>query len=267
MSKQRQVGIEAEFFLLNPDGNAIVIPERWDRDSFTILGEVRGAPGNTTAEAIGNYYKRYYEVENKLKRNHQIVMEPMRLIDLKAYQKAMRDMNAVDKFDAINNIHNIYGTDISEYSDQVLKAGKIQGAKASCGLHIHFSCVDYAEQDITKDTYTSVNLPISVGDVSTYLSLYKMDEKEVKEKIRVEVSLLTKPAIEWMVKEMDEAFFEKFAPPEGKRTKYRQPGFYELKPHGFEYRSLPATKETVEALPEIVGTAFDLISTLSKKSW
>ena len=37
-------------------------------------------------------------------------------------------------------IRNIYGTDITEFSDQVLKGGKIQGMTVSCGLHINFSC-------------------------------------------------------------------------------------------------------------------------------
>jgi len=63
---------------------------------------------------------------------------------------------------------------------------------------------------------------------------------------------------------MDEAFFDRFAPAEKNRTKYRQPGFYELKDHGFEYRSLPANPETIEALPEIVGKAFELLGLLNK---
>jgi hypothetical protein len=47
------------------------------------------------------------------------------------------------------------------------------------------------------------------------------------------------------------------------RTKYRQPGFYELKPYGFEYRSLPANDAVMKALPEIVGKAFELLDSLN----
>jgi len=167
----------------------------------------------------------------------------------------------------MNNIHNIHGTDISEYSDQVVEKGKIQGAKASCGLHIHFSCYKKSTHASKKDTYEPILLPIGVAGAETILRLYKKIGSDEDKKIEVSVSLLTKPAVEWIVKEMDKAFFKKFQPPKEESTKYRQPGFYELKPYGFEYRSLPATPDTMKALPEIVEKSFKLLDEVGKTSW
>ena len=263
----KKVGVEAEFFLLNSKGEAVVVPSHWDRDSFAVLGEIRGEPGDTPAETIGSFFKKQYEIESDVSNGKRIVMETMRVIKLAVYRKAMREMNAVDKYDAISNIHNIYGTDIGEYSDQILKGNKIQGARASCGLHIHFSCRQKDERTIEQASYSSVSLPISIGNAETKLHLYKKDGYEETETIEVSVSLLTKPAIEWIVRTLDDAFFKKFAPSKDERTKYRQPGFYELKPYGFEYRSLPATPETIGALPEIVEKAHELLRELCKTSW
>ena len=267
MTDYRKVGIESEFFLLDSKGEAIVVPPSWDRDNFTVLGEIRGEPGRTPSETIGNFYKRLYEVQSNVKKDHKMVMEAMRIIKLKVYKKAMMDMNAVDKYQAMTNIHNASGIDISEYSDQVIENGKIQGAKASCGLHIHFSCYKKDARTIQRDIYGPVTLPIGVAGAETNLHLYKRTATEQEEELEVSVSLLTRPAVEWIVKEMDKAFFKKFQPAKEERTKYRQSGFYELKPYGFEYRSLPATPETMDAIPEIVEKAFDLLKEVSKTSW
>jgi len=263
----KKVGVEAEFFLLNSKEEAIVVPSHWDRDSFAVLGEIRGEPGDTAAETIGNFYKRSHEVNMEVDLDHTMAMEAMRVIKLNVYREAMKAMNASDKYNTLANIHNAYGTDIGEYSDQIVKNGKIQGSKASCGLHIHFSCVQKDERTIKKAKYSTIAIPIAVAGADTSLNLYKHNGYEEEETIEVAVSLLTKPAIEWIVQEMDKAFFKRFIPAKEDLTKYRQQGFYELKPYGFEYRSLPATPKTMEALPEIVEMAFHLLEELSKTSW
>jgi hypothetical protein len=71
------------------------------------------------------------------------------------------------------------------------------------------------------------------------------------------------PTVEWIVKRMDDKFFKKYVSSEDKQTKYRQPGYYELKEYGFEYRSLPASDETMNALREIVGFSFDLLKEIN----
>jgi hypothetical protein len=63
---------------------------------------------------------------------------------------------------------------------------------------------------------------------------------------------------------MDDKFFKKYVPSEDKRTKYRQPGYYELKDYGFEYRSLPASNESMNDIRKIVGFAFELLKEINK---
>ena len=96
------------------------------------------------------------------------------------------------------------------------------------------------------------------------LYLYRHAGYNKQDKTELYASRLNKPAIHYIVSEMDKAFFDRFAPEKADRTKYRQPGFFELKPYGFEYRSLPATPETMAALPEITKKAFDLLSEVNE---
>ena len=143
-------------------------------------------------------------------------------------------------------------------------------------MHIHFSCGVSDQRTITEEQYEACTLPVVIPTMvgtdrvlreNFNIELWKKMGYKEKETIRVEVSLLTKPVVEWIVKSMDEQFFNRFAPPKDKCTKYRQAGFYELKPYGFEYRSLPATMESIAALPEIVGHAFELLKTVRLATW
>lgn len=274
------VGVEAEFFILNGKGEAIVVPPHLPRDGFPILGEVRGDPGENVAETVANFWKEYYDVQSRIRSGHAMVMKNIMKIRLKRYQEAMKQMDQ-PKNEHIGDTRNIYGVDIDEFSDQVLKAGKIQGINASCGLHIHFSLVSKATAKTRSQKLEAVDLPINTrfyGDdddipqvrflEETFrpsVRLYRLvsDEAEDK-KISATANLLTRPAAEWIVKEMDDAFFNKFAPPKEERTKFRQAGFYRRKDYGIEYRSLPANARTMEALTDIVKKAFKLLDELER---
>ena len=156
----------------------------------------------------------------------------------------------------------------------------------SCGLHVHFSCCHSLHYEYEEDQYEQVILPIGLGEaglvamhtdsdgdplplapsqllakelLSPTLYLYRRRGYEKKFEKKLYASRLNKPAIEYIVKAMDEKFFEQFAPAKADRTKYRQPGFFELKDYGFEYRSLPCNDKTLAALPEITAFAFDLL--------
>lgn len=274
---KKQIGIEAEFLLLDKEGKAIVPPDTWERDGFPLLGEIRGKPGDNVADVIANFLKRKLLAEAKVKKGNQIVYSDIVKVPLATYKKAMKQVTE-PKGDTIGKVKNIYGTNIDDYSDQIVKDRKIQGMHASCGLHIHFSCGDVHELKYKENEYERVAIPLGmtvVGNakmedlmdaiITPELVLYKKIKSEDNEHILVaKADQLNRPAIEWIVKQMDEEFFEKFAPAKDKRTKYRQPGFYELKPHGFEYRSLPANEDTLKALPEIVGKAFKLLEALRK---
>ena len=216
-------------------------------------------------------------------------------VKLVLYKKANKEIDWEDKNAQEEEIKNIYGTDISEFSDQIVKGNKIQGIRISCGLHVHFSCEEKEEYTYDKEVYRQVVLPIGLGEVgliadkgypddktipnkdpftlsqrlakellSPSLYLYAKEGYTTERTLTARAGKLNKPAIEYIVKEMDDAFFKRFAPEEKRRTKYRQPGFFELKPYGFEYRSLPANPGTMAALTEITKKAFDLLKEINE---
>ncbi|TET59648.1 MAG: hypothetical protein E3J47_08170 [Candidatus Stahlbacteria bacterium] len=289
-----KVGLEAEFLLINDKGEKIIPPSSWDRDGFPLLGEIRGKEGKTVTETIIQFKAKEMEIVENLRKGHTILMADVEQVKLALYKKANKEINWEDKNAQEEEIKNIYGTDISEFSDQVVKGNKIQGIRISCGLHVHFSCEDFKKYTYDKEVYRQVILPIGLGEAGLIADKgYKADDIPAKDPFTLSQRLakellspsiflyaregytkektltaragkLNKPAIEYIVKEMDDAFFERFAPEKKDRTKYRQPGFFELKPYGFEYRSLPANSKTMEALPEITKKAFDLLKEINK---
>lgn len=210
-------------------------------------------------------------------------MEDIMRIRLVVYKAAIKQVTD-SKGAQLGKVKNINRINIDDFSDQVIGENKkIQGINASCGLHIHFSCNNIVSKKLKQDKYEfiPVTLPINLAKVkegekehTSFLEelikpeilLYKRKElpKKEPEKLSVSTSVLTKPVVEYIVRTMDDAFFERFAPKKEDRTKYRQAGFYELKPYGFEYRSLPANAATMEALPEIVDMALSLLTSLNK---
>jgi len=261
---EKMVGFEAEFLLVDKDNKVVVPPSWFDRDSFPLLGEIRGAPGKTVAESVANFTKRALEVEWDAKKyNYRMVTPTIHKVNLDTYRQAIKQVTEA-KGKQIGRVKNIYGTNIDDFSDQVVKGGKIQGVNVSCGLHVHFSCGEKKEVEVSKEELEQVNIPISAvnGLFEQEIRLWRKKGYTTKKTLTCFVSQLNKPAIEWIVKEMDTAFFDKFAPIKKERTKYRQPGFFELKPYGFEYRSLPFTNEVSEQMPEIAEMAFHLLNSL-----
>jgi len=290
-----KVGLEAEFLLINGKGEKIIPPASWDRDGFPLLGEIRGKEGETVAETVSYFRAKEMEIMENLRKDHTICMSDVEQIKLALYKKANREVDWEDKNAQEEEIKNIYDTNISEFSDQIVKGNKIQGIRISCGLHVHFSCEDLVEYTYREPVYRQVILPIGLGEsgliaekgysndepvqkkdpftpaerlakelLKTSLYLHSFEGYNKKETVKVRANRLNKPSIDYIVKEMDDAFFKRFAPEEKQRTKYRQPGFFELKPYGFEYRSLPANPGTMAALPEITKKAFDLLKEINE---
>jgi hypothetical protein len=259
-SKAMKVGLEAEF-LVYEDGN-IIIPKHVPRDDFPVLGEVRGEPGTSVGETVGNFWKAYYQIVSCIKDGQTIRMVERETLGLKLYREALRMMKT-GKEESNARTRNIYGTDIGGLSDQIIENGKIQGVVIGCGLHIHFSCgiedtVSYAAPKFEPICF---NLGLT-EKLSPAIVLYNKIGHEEKKTIKVSASALTKPVVFSLVKAMDDAFFSRFITEPDKHTKYRKPGFFELKDYGFEYRSLPANEATMNALPEIVKLAFELMKNL-----
>ena len=272
MAVEKQVGIEVEFLVLDSKGEVILAPTYLDRDDFPILGEIRALPGKNMAECMGNFHKKMLDVKSCLAKTHTMSIETMRRVKLKVYQEAMKQCQRA-KNEMFGEIKNIYGTNIADFSDQVIKDNKIQGINISCGLHLHFSCRHIDEVEVEDREYEQVELPIAVSTAEGELVkregvhnllqpsiyLYKYKGYKTKKTLKAQASLLNKPTIEYIVRHFDEVWFKKFAPKKAECTKYRQPGFWEKKDYGFEYRSLPANAETIEALPDMINDAFALL--------
>jgi hypothetical protein len=295
MAIREKVGLEAEFLLINAKDEIIIPPSSWDRDGFPLLGEIRGEEGETVAETVTNFKAKEMGSLEKRRKGHTIRMCDLEMIKLALYKKANREVDWDEKNASLGAIKNIYGIDIEELSDQVVKGNKIQGIRISCGLHIHFSCGESIEYDHEVEQYEQVILPIGMGDtgilmaqhhemdgekeeipftpqqllakelLSPTLYLYRRKGYKKEKTLKLYASRLNKPAIEYIVKKLDDEFFDRFAPAKADRTKYRQKGFYELKPYGFEYRSLPANAATMEALPEITKRAFALLGEINER--
>lgn len=287
MSKkiESMIGLEAEYLLYNAKGELIIPPKSWDRDGFPLLGEVRGKPGKSTAETVSNFRSRELEIIEGLHKGHELKMSDRERCPLALYKEANKQTDWDEKSHNQGEVKNIYGTDVTDYSDQIVKGNKIQGIWVSCGLHVHFSCGVKEEWEYKEQQYELVTLPLAltVGEVfkkraevsesaeevllkqfmRPTLYLYADKGYEKKKEIKLHASRLNKPAIDYIVRAMDEEFFDKFAAPENQRTKYRQRGFFELKPYGFEYRSLPANGKTMAALMEITSKAFKLLEEIN----
>jgi hypothetical protein len=281
MAIRSKIGLEAEFLLINAKGEIIIPPSGWDRDGFPLLGEIRGTEGKTVAETVTNFKAAELEIMDKLRKGHSIRMSDVEMIKLALYKKANREIDWEDKEESMGKVKNIYGIDIEDFSDQVVKNNKIQGIRVSCGLHLHFSCGEYIEYEYEEPQYEQVILPIGRGPdfedqpmtavnrlaeelTSRCVYLYRHKGYTKKGVTKLYASRLNKPAIAFIVKTLDDEFFERFAPAKAERTKFRQKGFYELKDYGFEYRSLPANAETMAALPEITKRAFELLEEINE---
>jgi len=291
MAIESKVGLEAEFLLINAKGEIIIPPASWDRDGFPLLAEIRGDEGKTVAETVTNFKAKEIGIVEDMRKGHTMRMSNMEMIKLALYKKANKEIDWDEKEESMGKIKNIHGIDIESFSDQVVKGNKIQGIRISCGLHVHFSCNEERYYEHEEAQYEQVILPIGLGDgplIATHHSeegadlpftpaellakellkpcvyLYRQKGYSKSAKTTIHANRLNKPAIEYIVREMDEQFFERFAPRKDDRTKFRQPGFFELKPYGFEYRSLPANADVMEALPEITRKAFDLLEEINK---
>lgn len=264
---QNKVGLEAEYLLRNKDGE-LVFPGDYGftTDEYVILGEFRGEPGNSPAETCAFFLKEYYDLLSKAKKAGLTVdISGWTTVDNPFSARILRKMGTK----VINESSNIYGTDILELSDEVFQDGQKIGKHISCGLHVHFSSLITSEQFLQlpqgdRYYYIPVVIPLSIQGAETTITLYRRNDSDTKpqteRKVSASVSRITKPVINYFVQEFDKILPEyvKDMP----ELKYRKPGYYEVKPHGFEYRSLPFSEKTLKDILEITTKAFNLLESL-----
>jgi hypothetical protein len=272
MTIKNMIGLEAEFLLRNKGNKELTFPgdHGFDTDEYIILGEFRGNPGGTVAEVISNFMLEYYKVMALAEKKDKVLdLTGFAEIDNEFNSKIMRKMGTKQ----VNDSANIYGTDILKLSDVLVKDGEVIGKKLSCGLHIHFSSQETITRNVPETVveyyYTPVNIPVSIGEgANTVLKLFSREKNEIfKKDARVDVSAtcsrITKPVIKYFVETFDKDILPKYVSEDKMpKLKFRNPGFYELKSWGFEYRSLPFSTEILNDLFDITNFAFKLLEEL-----
>ena len=261
---KNQVGLEAEFFLRDADGE-LVLPGDFGfgTDDYIILGECRAMPGVTREETLANFMERWYGVVFRAHKNKLTldIETGWTKLSVEEHAAIMREMGTKE----VSIAQNINGTDILELTDAIIHRGKIVGYRASIGLHVHFSSSEVSEVRLERDySYVPVSLPITIGDAGTAtLDLYRRLEGDAKKDVwaKAHASRITKPVVEHIVRKMDGRVlgFYKVDEP----LKFRNPGFYEMKSHGgFEYRSLPFNQAVLDGIATIVDSAYILLEEL-----
>lgn len=269
---ENKIGLEAEVFLIDKKTGDLVIAGDRDlpHDDFALLGEIRGEPGRTVAETLANFTKAFYEFKISVN-NQGLVMDLQndgeKIIDHQLWRNVLKNLGPKN----LPECKNIYGTDITKFTSQIVKEKEIVGHVISTGLHIHFSSRIEEKYEYPIDPtweYSPINIPIMVAEAHTTLNLFKRNLPEYrntippKRVVSVSVSRITQPVLKLFVSKFD-AFAKEFI--KDLKSVYRKPGFYELKPYGFEYRSLPFSKSVFDKLPEITEFAFDLFNQLTLK--
>lgn len=228
-----QVGLEAEFILRDSKGK-IRFPAKHGflHDDFYLLGEFRAEPGATRQQAVGNYMAALAEVLY-LAEKKELTVDVTGVYEISPEVKAdvLRKMASKN----VPETKNIYGTDILTLSDDVVENGQIKVSRISAGLHVHFSRWvqhDWKDKnDLSRSDWANIITP------SARKSIIVAMDKDILPKYDLGVPL-----------------------------KYRKPGFYEEKPWGFEYRSLPMVEEfsRLEGVMALVDYAFTQLERLAK---
>ena len=246
-----KIGLECEVLIRNQK-DELVIPSDYSlsHDDFIILGEIRSLPYETVQDTVFEFYKDYYAYETHVKHNKLFIdiQDGWDMISPEYYSTILKRMGNKE----ISQAKNIYKTDILKLTDAVVEDGKIVGHKISCGLHIHFS----SDIVITESHYVP-----KLDKLKEYL-FYSSGSEEVKTETKL-YSLLTNNIIKSIIKGLDKDILSKFNIA-NQTLKFRNPGFYEIKPYGFEYRSLPFNNLVLDNLVEIVEYCFDKLNKLSK---
>jgi len=249
-----KVGLEFEFLLRDKKGE-LVFPANhgFDCDDFIILGEARAEAGETVEETIGNFYKAYYGVLRKAKLKGLTV-------DLSGYTEITKEFNTkiMKKmgYKEISTCSNIYGSEILEETDLLIEDRKIVGRLISCGLHIHFSSEISKTQRVHNIQHKANYTPV----INLYKKMKGHSYTKEYTDVAVSVSRITNPVIKNFVQYFDEVYLDKY--PMDVPLKFRNPGFFEIKSYGFEYRSLPFTEGVLSDIVEIAESAWSLLEEL-----
>jgi len=256
---KNMVGLEAEFLLYDKDGTLVMPREHgFEVDDYPILGEFRAKPGESIGKTVGNFITEYYNVIAKAdKLGLTVDLSGHSTISPELYAKVLTSMGTK----TLAKGANIYGGNILTMSDHVIdESGNITAVKISCGLHLHFSSNHTVSRVISGMKYTPVTLPLSIKDIPVQMDLYRGAGYEEERTITATADRITNPVVKFIVEQLDTLVYPLYKLDVA--LKYRRPGYYELKPYGFEYRSLPFTSAVLNNIMKITTTAFELLESI-----
>lgn len=199
-----EYGFEREYFLLSEDGKPVAVPLGLAKDECGYLVECRGRPALCPFDAAGLFYAEEARLKRQLKESHpefRLSDSSLMRLDSK-FKRTMLRTNGKESYPLERG--NLYGRDYNANENPNI---------ARAGLHVHFG------------TYERVTLSRTLGKC-TWCNTDNTVElsKDVAQLVDMPKYILA----------LDTAFSKEI------KSASRLPGFYELKSHGFEYRSLPA---------------------------
>ena len=206
------IGLEKELFLFNAKGKLVLNPGKYgfETDNLGVLVEIRGEPKNTVEEAVASLLSKELLAKGKAaKHNYQLKEVPsVKLSDEEILEVTKR-------------YHKEYEEKFSPKSKECRVAKKLELAVINAGLHVHFS----REINIPQNK-TIIKLLVMNNDKDSRI------EKEISHESE-SYTVQTFIDIPKIISTLDNSFKEEI-----KKTN-RRLSAYEIKGHGFEYRSLP----------------------------
>jgi len=220
----KQIGFEREYFLEDKEGNLVLNPREqgFPVDDFGVLVEARGEPNSNIEKAVLSLLVKEAFLRKKAKELGLRLM-------IKSY------MNLTKK--QISEAYALYGKDPTPNTRRNLYGldREISLKKIYAGLHVHFS-------NIEKE------------NVTTEIKNYILDAKKKTDWTETETrEIVTNNFIDLalIIRHLDDKFKEDIE--KTKRTK----GEYEIKEHGFEYRSLPA----ISSIWDVAKESMNILNT------
>lgn len=232
---KNMIGIEAEVFARsNETGEFVILRDDFPHDGVPILAEIRGDPAEVWYDAVGKFEAARLALMDKAARA-DILLTTVPYMDVtdRKMRKAIR--NAIVKS---GKPRNLYGEPDEVSSLTLGEHNRVLSQRFDAGLHIHFS------------SQSVLSYSTRVGGTDTTVSHTE--------------SRMSMPIISAIVRDMDKFYTDNVGVDAG--STYRAPGWFELKPYGFEYRSLPFSESVYGILPHIVKYASEILYLYTKEA-
>ena len=166
-----KVGLEREMFLLDKEGNPVVIPLNIPSDECGVLVEARGPPADNITDAVYLLKAEEHRIERNINKRHpnrytlddSPIMEIPRLTRLKANRVYAK---------GLTTYQNIYG--FEHHRNKI--------TEQPAGIHISFTNPKEVKVNTCKECGRSSE--VTVNQVFDYISLFTLLDKAFKDEIK-----------------------------------------------------------------------------------